>query len=109
MSEGTCSVREIADIAEFAELLSGLRTNEALIYGVPKGMDTAKIERNATRGAICIAKTVTGLPEYSSQVFRNSPKSFGSLIAAWFFVFGDATSPRKSGLGSRDARPAAIP
>lgn len=47
MSEGTCSVREIADMEEFAELLSGLRTNEALIYGVPKGMDTAKIVRSA--------------------------------------------------------------
>lgn len=46
MSEGTCVVRECSDMNEFAELLYGLRPNEALIYGVPKGLEAAKIVRN---------------------------------------------------------------
>ncbi|WP_425040869.1 hypothetical protein [Primorskyibacter sp. S187A] len=43
MTEGFCNVIEIADMHQFAELIAGLRSNEALIYGVPKGLDTARI------------------------------------------------------------------
>lgn len=43
MSEGFCDVQEVPDMERFAELISGLRSNEALIYGVPKGTDSARI------------------------------------------------------------------
>jgi hypothetical protein len=38
-----CTVRELSSIEDFTALLSGLRINEALIYGVPIGCVAAKI------------------------------------------------------------------
>lgn len=37
MVRGTYAVRAFETLAEFAEMLATLRTNEALVYGIPKG------------------------------------------------------------------------
>ncbi|MFT5967167.1 MAG: hypothetical protein ACI9ND_001080 [Yoonia sp.] len=43
MRAGVCTVRDLPTINTFVDLLSGLKGDEALVYGVPKGCSAAKI------------------------------------------------------------------
>lgn len=52
MSEGSCSVRSIETMEGFRQLISNLRPDEALMYGVPNGLETARIVTKAVYDAM---------------------------------------------------------
>ncbi|SEL00393.1 hypothetical protein [Pacificibacter marinus] len=58
MTRGTYAVRQLETLEDFSEILASLRSNEALVYGVPKG---------AAAGVVVTKSALENMPEDKRQ------------------------------------------
>lgn len=76
--KGSVTVQSISCMADFAELLLTLRTNEALVFGVPNGLNTAELVTRAVYDELELTQK-TGIVARTKENF-SYPKGPGIFM-----------------------------